>query len=552
MGIYMKKILSIILVNKAKTKSVISFFVIISTVFLSCKEKEPTAPEQISASVTISAENGGTVTTEDGISLIIPPGALTKDIEVKLTSLDGCAMHEWGVSTVHIEPDGLVLNNPAKLTFKLPSDWSEDNYPFVFVSFDSNPEDYLNTGMCADIIQTENGFTAETEILHFSHWGLVRNCHKGTLVSLLKNFEENGCGNTAAWEKVKEKYPNINTEIISNSQPDPNILQGFLGTYFQDIGGFNKNEAITKDRWDEILNYVKQEKKRVVVLFTKDNWGTKNSNGFYNRVPHSAIFDFKNGKLKLRNSISAGSKYLDPLIAKNGENVIWIPSDDRDISLNDIDSFRNIHSFEALEKELSDKPQLFSHLPPVAKRTQPWKGIRFYLSNYSTDENPCTSGDQYYVIVTVYILGSYVYNDGETFDGLYMYDPGAGHARYGTLKNGQFESQWLKPFGGGSSKGTIKLNVDFSSSPPIIIDYYVEEVEIMGDKETNIIEGKNVNIPGHKRSYGGYKFSISGVETFNKITTLQNELEGPDNYGWKLTGISCDSDSYITIILGGE
>ncbi len=73
MGFYMKKILSIILVNKAKTKSIISFLVIISTLFFSCKEKEPTAPEQITASETISAENGGTVTTEDGISLIIPP-----------------------------------------------------------------------------------------------------------------------------------------------------------------------------------------------------------------------------------------------------------------------------------------------------------------------------------------------------------------------------------------------------------------------------------------------------------------------------------------------
>lgn len=548
----MKKILSIILVNKAKTKSVISSFIIISTLFISCKEKEPTAPVQISASETISAENGGTVKTEDDISLIIPPGALTKDIEVKLTSLGGSAMHEWGVSTVHIEPDGIILNNPAKLTFQLPSDWSEDNYPFVFVSFDSNPENYLNTGMCADIIQTENGFTAETEILHFSHWGLVRNCHKGTLVSLLKNFEENGCGNTAAWEKVKAKYPNINTDIISNSQPDPNTLQGFLGTYFQDIDGFNKNDAITKNRWDEILNYVKQEKKRVVVLFTKDNWGSKNSNGFYNIVPHSAIFDYKNGKIKLRNSISAGSTYVNPLIAKNGENVIWVPNEDRDISLNDIESFRNIHSFEALEKELSDKPQLFSHLPPVSKRVQPWKGIRFYVSNYSTTENPCISGERYFTIVKVNILGSYKYNDGSTSDGVYLYNPGVGHARHGTLKNGQFESQWLDSLGDGSSKGVIKLNVDLTSSPPKITDYYIEEVETTSHKEVNIIEGKNINIPGYERSIGGYEFSISGTETCSKITSLQNEYQGPDNYSWKLTEKSCDSDSYIRIILGGE
>ena len=45
----MKKILSIILVNKAKIKSVISFLVINSTLFFSCKERETTVPGQISA-----------------------------------------------------------------------------------------------------------------------------------------------------------------------------------------------------------------------------------------------------------------------------------------------------------------------------------------------------------------------------------------------------------------------------------------------------------------------------------------------------------------------
>ncbi|MEJ2615087.1 MAG: hypothetical protein P8Z35_09015 [Ignavibacteriaceae bacterium] len=45
----MKKILSIILVIKAKIKSTISFLVINSTLFFSCKEKEPTVPGQISA-----------------------------------------------------------------------------------------------------------------------------------------------------------------------------------------------------------------------------------------------------------------------------------------------------------------------------------------------------------------------------------------------------------------------------------------------------------------------------------------------------------------------
>ena len=158
-----------------------------------------------------------------------------------------------------------------------------------------------------------------------------------------------------------------------------------------------------------------------------------------------------------------------------------------------------------------------------------------------------------YTIVKVSVLGTYKYYDNTTSKRTYFYNPGSGYARYGTFENGKFESQWIAPYDDGGTKGIITLNVDLTSSPPKIIDYYVNESKITSyDGEINIIEGKNVNIPGYKRPYGGYEFYITGTETCNKISTLQNEYRSMPNYSWELIERNCDYNSYIRIILGGE
>ncbi len=88
--------------------------------------------------------------------------------------------------------------------------------------------------------------------------------------------------------------------------------------------------------------------------------GGARSKGFFEHISHSATLEMKNGKLKLRNSISAGHKIITALKNKNGENVIWYPSGDKDINAAEMDKFRNMRSYEAVEKELSSSPQLFS------------------------------------------------------------------------------------------------------------------------------------------------------------------------------------------------
>jgi hypothetical protein len=158
-----------------------------------------------------------------------------------------------------------------------------------------------------------------------------------------------------------------------------------------------------------------------------------------------------------------------------------------------------------------------------------------------------------YTIFKVSALANYLYYDGTTSHGIYLYNPGSGTARYGTFNNGIFESKWIGPYDHGCRKGSIKLTVDFTSTPPVIKDYSVQESVIATDKEETFIEGKNVNIPGYERSFGGYEFYITGNETCSKITTLENSYEGQGGYSWSIVGPpDCDNNSYIKIILGGE
>jgi hypothetical protein len=97
----------------------------------------------------------------------------------------------------------------------------------------------------------------------------------------------------------------------------------------------------------------------------------------------------KNGKLKLRNSVSASEEILNAIKAKYKENVIWYPSGNEELTSENLDVFRNMKAFEAVESALSDKPELFSKLPDKSKRIQPWTAVRFFVANQSDDINPC-------------------------------------------------------------------------------------------------------------------------------------------------------------------
>lgn len=74
-------------------------------------------PGGSTATVLVDAESGGTITLDDGTSLVVPPGALAEDTEITVTSAGADALTPEGMlAGVILQPDGLEFSAPATLT----------------------------------------------------------------------------------------------------------------------------------------------------------------------------------------------------------------------------------------------------------------------------------------------------------------------------------------------------------------------------------------------------------------------------------------------------
>jgi hypothetical protein len=532
-----------------KNLTLLAFLLLICN---SCKEdNQPTAPLAEPASEIISAENGGTIETEDRFSLEIPPGALIEDTEITLKPFFGNEMHEWCVSAVSLEPDGLTFDKPAKLSFPMPSTWPEDHNPLVLVAFGENSGDYFSMDVCAEVRSTENGLVAQIEIDHFSKYGAIGNCHKGTLVYLLKNFEQRGCSNADTWKKVTDKYGNINTNIDADPQTGHETLQALLGAYFQNNSSFEKDQLIGNN-WNEIVDFVKNKNKRVVVLFAKDRWSSKTSKGFYNHVPHSTTLEIKDGKLKLRNSIAAKKDVTDAITEKNGENVFWYPDEDRDINAQDLENLRNSSPIDLLQSELSNRDDLFSNIPKRKNKPKPWTAIRFYVANQPDNINPCSEPSVEFdfnkVSFDIIVMGEYSYSFQSN-----TYLPAAlnwaGNIQYNASEHKCY-GNWDEDRGTDHHKGSIEIEFDPFTKAVTLFKASNERTNEYDEDYKYSIKSKIIDI---KTTYDGdfREYKDFGTDVCQYIDTLKY-TGGDEVTGFTLVNFSCQNDSYLNIYLSKE
>jgi len=161
-----------------KTKKLL--FVLLAGTFLFqfCSDNNPVLTEETetTASKTIGT-SGGSVTTDNGITLNIPQGALQQDTEIKVTSLEANTFGELGVTGAKLEPDGLTFNIPATIKFPLPADWTEDEEPLIYEASGSDPSNFLIGGLKGTVTGNPGAYFCEVEVTHFSSLGAARNCH---------------------------------------------------------------------------------------------------------------------------------------------------------------------------------------------------------------------------------------------------------------------------------------------------------------------------------------------------------------------------------------
>lgn len=527
--------------------------VVILLFCLSCNDNDqPTSPQLSDpVSQTISASSGGTIETEEGFSLEIPPEALLEDTEITLTPFHGNEMHEWCVSAVDLEPNGLVFEKPVKLSFPLPATWPEDHMPLVLISFEESPGDYFPVDVCKELRNTEKGLIAQIEIEHFSKYGAIGNCHKGTLVYLLKNFEQRGCTNADTWKKVTDKYGNINTNIDSDSQTGHETLQAFLGAYFQNNSAFEKDQPIGNN-WNEIVDFVKNKNKRVVVLFARDKWSSKSSKGFYNHVPHSATLEMKEGRLKLRNSISAKPAVTNAIIQKNGENVFWYPDEDRDISDEDFEDLRNSSPIDLLQNELKDQPGLFPNIPQRKNKPKPWTAVRFYVANQPENINPCSEPSVEFefnkVNFDIIFMGEYSYSYQSNSFSIASLN-WTGIIQYNDTENKCFGS-WDEERSGDQYKGNIEVLFDPFTKAVTSFKANNERTNQYNEVYKYSIKSKIIDL---KPTYDGdfREYKVFGTDVCQYVDTLK--YTGGNEYtGFTLVDFSCQSDSYMNLYFTKE
>lgn len=532
----------------------ILFYILIAFLIISCKIDSPTETRIEESSQIISALQGGEITIKDEIKLQIPAGALKEDTRITLTSLPSSQMHEWCIKSVHLEPDGLTLEKPAKLSFSLPDNWPSDHNPLIYVSFTENASEYFDMGICAEIVTDEEKLSAQTEINHFSKYGVIANCHKGTLTFLLDNFIKRGCVADSAWKSVKEKFPNTNTDINSNPLTGHQTLQAFLLTQFNDIGGLNANE-LTSKKWDELVAYIKAENKQVVALFTRDMWGNNDAKGIYGNVPHSAVIEVRNGKIKLRNSVSTDEKILIKLRELNGENVLWYPKGNEELTSESFDIFRNMKSGKALELELSNYSELFINWPNESLRLKPWTAVRFYVAKLPENSNPCITSNLNFKVaaIEIYVKGFLQRTDSNSTyeDPYYINYKTTYNNQNGNIIGNVFSSVWDTSYndGIGEVKITGSINIEFSNDFDKIISYKEEEHrDFYSSWRIDDYKIEVKDIPYLFETSNSIKFGTNrGINNCQKILTWNYSVVWTGQMSAVLNRFECDENSNISI-----
>jgi hypothetical protein len=140
---------------------------------------EPTQPGATTESVVgipvgppttakIGAAGGTLESTDKKVKLVVPPGALTADVDLKMTPISNETPLGLGYA-VRLEPDGTTFAVPAKLTFAY-EEWGTSTVPELLLGA-TQGADKKWTVANAPVLDT-NAKTFTIDLPHFSDWSL--------------------------------------------------------------------------------------------------------------------------------------------------------------------------------------------------------------------------------------------------------------------------------------------------------------------------------------------------------------------------------------------
>lgn len=131
----------------------------------------PTAVGKTSGAPTalkIGAAGGSLASADKRVQLVVPPNALTSDVEIKMTPISNEAPLGLGYA-VRLEPAGTTFAVPAKLVFAYEA-WSSSTTPeLLLVATQGADNSWTIAG--APVLDT-GAKTLTVDLSHFSDWGL--------------------------------------------------------------------------------------------------------------------------------------------------------------------------------------------------------------------------------------------------------------------------------------------------------------------------------------------------------------------------------------------
>ena len=306
------------------------------------------------AEAEVVADVGAVLTTGNGISAVIPPGALPEDMAVSLIPVRPPADGR-SVAAARLEPEGTVLLKPITIRLPLPADWSAGDTPIVFEFLGDDPSEAVPTSAYAEVSGTAGHYVAEVLISHFSGPICARNCHAGTIRHLIQQFGAEGCTRDSLLAAVRRGYPGVEVSDEDCGRRGPEAAQAFLDTYFDDLGGYNADYEVPASVMTQLADYVRSGR-QVVLAFKQGQWGERSGPHRFlpsgaNEFSHTAPLELIDGQIYIKNTLATENEKLIEMLG--GENVARYPFDQ-------LREFRRLPSGAAVEIAACGSPGCLS------------------------------------------------------------------------------------------------------------------------------------------------------------------------------------------------
>ena len=348
-----------------------------------------------SASEDIIASSGGYISTESGVTLYIPPSALSGDTLITVEKLLVTTDMPWEyLAIVRITPSNLELQSEATLTIPIEGEFDYYEKVELLYFYGDNPGYCIQTGEYASVMQgyfkhalsnsAQGNNQVQQKMSTTANTVVLRNCHGGTMKNINNRFINRGCTKEDLVQQMNTSVPSLNITTQTLEYATSQQMKAVLTTYHRKVYSFKAGTDVPPDVIQEMEEQAKKGNS-VVVEYGK-------SSG--DECMHTSTVEIKNGQPILHNTCKVGKD----IQRAYGNEITY------EHELNDINGFRQSNPVDMLERGLGIQPggladpaqnKTGKTIIPMEVRpdNQPWGSINIYIEKTPAGSSPKSAGD---------------------------------------------------------------------------------------------------------------------------------------------------------------